>query len=135
METIIQCNIIADQPTANLNIYPKKVLEDAVAAFNAKAAVNVVHGGILNRSKIEDISNPTHIVKSMFINSSGVLCAKIEFLNDPFEGSLVGRPVMAIPWSDSDHIESKDRDPFIVDKISGILTVQVEHGDSSGKTQ
>ena len=136
MKRVLATAIIADQPTSNLNIYPKDILERAVKQFNARAAQKPIKGGILNPIAIDDIGEPTHITKKLFLNNSGVLCAEVEILDTEAGRQLgdniksekvVARPVMCVP-SYIDIIKDQPKsDPLKVDKINSIVRIQVEY--------
>jgi hypothetical protein len=139
MNVILSTGLIVDQPTANLNIYPRKVLEGAITKFNEKAKERTIRGGILNRQHIQKIDEPTHIVKSMFINESDAVCVNIEILenkqgqelkNNIKNGkSIIGRPLLSIPDTIAEGKDTLKVINFTVDEITDILSVLIEYDE------
>ena len=133
---VLVTGIIADQPTANLNIYPKEVLEAAIKQFNMRAAKKPIRGGVIDPLNIDMIGEETHETTKLFLNESGMLCAEVEILdtdagcrlNDSFKNntSIVARPIMCVPsYVDIAKKEPKT-DPLRISKLNSIVRVQVE---------
>lgn len=137
MKRVLATAIIADQPTSNLNIYPRGVLEKAIKQFNARAAQKQIKGGILDPMAIDNIGEPTHITRKLFLNDSGVLCAEIETLdteagielskNISSDSKIIARPVMCVPSYVNIIKDQPKSDPLKVDKLNSIVRIQVEY--------
>ena len=127
---IIMSSIVADKPTATGNIYPRSVLNDAIEKFNKANKRNQRVGGVLNRMHIQQVKDPTHTVEEMFMNDTGVLCAKISFLEsehaqkvkDDIESGrcIVARPVISVP-------APLTEGNCVIDEIVDIVRVQIEY--------
>ena len=136
--------IVAGEPTAALNIYPRELLDRAVKLFNMRANKRPVPGGELDPTNIDDISNKSFTTRQLFINESGMLCADIELddteagrkLLDKINNSIkvIARPIMCIPSYVKVAQENKNGiKPLEISKLTGILRVQVEcDGKSTG---
>lgn len=135
---VLATNIIADRPTNNYNIYPKRILKQSIDEFNIRASKRAIKGGELNPFAIGDIGVYTHNTLRLFLNESKMLCAEIELLDDEHGNRLaekinnskmvIGRPIMIVP-NYVDKLKSKDKNQsnlFIVNKINSIIRVQVE---------
>ena len=136
----IATGIIADEPTANLNIYPREVLNRAIIQFNHRARKRPVRGSEIDPLKIDNLGDPSFIMHKLLINESGMLCADIEILEDTPVGKellkkihkserVVARPVMCVPaYVDIIKGDKTKIDPLEITDIHSIVRVQVECG-------
>jgi len=132
--------IVADEPTANLNIYPREALNKAIIQFNHRAHKRPVRGSEIDPLKIDNLGEPSFITHKLSINESGMLCADIEILEDTPAGKeflekihkskrVVARPVMCVPAYVDVLKEDKTKiDPLEITDIHSIVRVQVECG-------
>lgn len=144
-EYIVATNIIVDKPTGCGNIYPREVVEKAIESFNKRSrASNGIVGGILNRLHIQRTDEETHKTLEMFINESGVLCAKIKMLEceasslllEKMSSGIVARPVMSLPAYVYDEQAKHDvSNPFTIGTINEILKVQLEYNDRKAEDE
>ena len=140
---IITTGITVDVPTTNGNIYPRAVVEDVIESFNKKARNGAVPGGILNRMHIQQVSDEAIRTRELFINESGVICAKVDIadteigrklMKEVEDGNgIVGRPLMSMPTYVEANLPSIDEsvsmpEPLVISEINEIIRVQVEYG-------
>lgn len=131
---VVATGIVVDAPTAAGCIYPRKVVEDAIERFNKKARASKIFGGILDRDHIQRVNEEMLVTREMFINESGVVCARIDILGNASGNKLkemiadgaVARPIMVIPSYIQTKKEEVGHDPFVVSEIYDITRVQLE---------
>lgn len=125
--TILSTGISPGRPTINGNVYSKEAIATAIKLFNIRARHNGgVPGSIINREHIGQTGPITHLTKELFINDSGLLCARLKIVNkDLFDKicrgtKMAARPIITIPEYEL------DRKPMYVSNIINISRVHIE---------
>jgi hypothetical protein len=139
---ILSTGITVDKPTGAGNIYPKEILNKVIKDFNIRCMNSNNRGSELNPNSIEELGEPTHITKRLFINESGVVCAEIELLKTKKGQELlnkivnsnvvVARPIMIIPSFVFDIKDGKQRpntNNIVINHINSIMRIQVDCRD------
>jgi hypothetical protein len=139
MKLVITTGITVNAPTINGNVYPREVVEQAIESFNKKARKTPVIGGILDRVHIQRVNEEVIQTHELFINDSGLLCARIEILDteagnklkNVLKEGIIGRPLLSIPsyvfaHGDGSKESEEVRDHLVVSVINEITRIQIE---------